>query len=99
MGSVTPKSRPACGAVFEAALDDQPRFFGGARFDQRHGAGFLDAIDIGLRQDLAHFLVEIAEHRDHARSTVGSRLAIWMRSRTAFWKRSWKSSKKRRSST
>ena len=30
---------------------------------------------------------------------VGTRLAIWMRSRTAFWKRSSALSKKRRSST
>ena len=35
-----------------------------ARLDQRHRSRLLDAVDVGLRQRLAHLAVEVAEARD-----------------------------------
>ena len=54
--------------------DDETRLLGRARLDQRHRAGFLDAVDIGLRQHLAHLAVEIGEtgdQHDRRRHAVG----------------------------
>ena len=54
--------------------DDETRLFGGARLDQRHGAGLLDAVDVGLRQHLAHLAVELGQARhqhDRRRHAIG----------------------------
>ena len=56
------------------------RFLGRAAFEQRHRAGLLDAVDVGLRQHAAHLAVEVLEARDDD-DGVGTRLAIWIRSR------------------
>ena len=44
--------------------DDQPGFLRRATFQERNGAGLLDAIDVGLRQHAAHLAVEVFQARD-----------------------------------
>ena len=68
------RSGPLPSSCCQALGDDQPRFLGGARLDQRHRPRLLDAVDVGLRQHLAHLAVEVAEagdEHDRGRHAVG----------------------------
>ena len=60
--------------LLQAAGNDEAGLLGRAGLDQRYGTGLLDAVDIGLRQGLAHLLVEITQARhehDRGRHAVG----------------------------
>ena len=48
----------------KALGDDQLGFLRRAAFQQRHRAGLLDAVDVGLRQHAAHLPVEVFQARD-----------------------------------
>jgi hypothetical protein len=50
--------------LLQAPGDDEPRLLGRARLDERHRPRLLDAVDVGLRQHLAHLAVELGQARD-----------------------------------
>ena len=52
------------GLMREALRDDEAGFFRRAAFAQQNRAGFLDAVDIRLRNHAAHLAVEIFQARD-----------------------------------
>ena len=45
--------------IGQAFRDDETGFFRSPAFAKKHGAGFFDAIDVGLRDEAAHLAVEI----------------------------------------
>ena len=48
----------------EALGDDEPSLLGAAGLVEPHGSRLLDAVDVGLRQRIAHRAVEVAEAGD-----------------------------------